>query len=387
MSPDLLSNDTLLLAAAAVLAVLGLASVAMRRRGARTRAEPSEASAGDAAAASREAAQRRAELFADLPLDALIARMRPEPGPLAEAREHLRAGRAAQAKRVLEQPEAYFGWSAWPEHAWLLAKARLAEGAHARAVAAAREALAIPGLEMRDVAQGWAVLRELGEAPPADEAGRVLGAVAELEADRGPAAVAAYADGEARLVSSAGGGISTRAADVEAGEAAAEFVSASAGAVSEPIAQANAADRWPAAGRVRVTLLTPSGRRVAEDDEPRLRAPEHPLHAAFTAALRLLGLLRERMRPIARVTVTRGDEILLDERPVSLDALRAELARVKAADGAVTFHRLDPRSGPSPVGHEVFLAILDARLPLTISEEPADVEAPAEAELAPAAAG
>ena len=369
--PSSFASDPVLVAALAAAAALVIgAVVAFARRRPRGRSAPARAGQG-----TRGADGARDALFHDRPLDALLAGI-DGPGPLAEAAALLRAGRAVEAKRLLEHPDVQLGWECWPEHAWALAKARLEIGSRERAVLAARGALAIPGLEARGVAQAWAVLRELGEPPPPALAGRVLAVVAEVATEAGPLAAAAFADGEARQVDGAGRAWTGGRAEPDVHAAALALVEA-AGALpgtAVPPPDPSPPLPPPPADGVRWTLLTPAGRRAVQAAAAQADAHAHPLHALYAATQRLLAALRERTREVARITVTREGEIRLRGRALPLDALRAELARVKAADGAAHLHRPDPRTDPSPVAHAVFLAILDAHLPVTLSDGESGVE-------------
>jgi hypothetical protein len=346
---------------AVALALLALLAGLRRRRVSRASAA-SSAAAGARPPLSPRAGERRAALFADLPPDVLVARMRVEPGPLADAVAVLREGRSAEAKRMLEHPDTELGWSAWPEYGWALAAARLGVGSPERALLAARQALAIPGLEARATAQAWSVLREFGELPPSDAAGQLLGVVVETGMEHGFATLAAYADGEAELVPGDGGGAAgpVRHPDVRA--AALRLVQATE-AASGVFGASSGSHPPPSPGRIRFTLLTPAGPRAAE-----IQPAGHALNPVYEAMRRLLKVLREHTREVARVSVSRDDAILLNGRPTTLDALRADLGRLRASGGAVWFHRPNPHRNPTPAAHAVFAAIIEHHLPVTLSE-------------------
>jgi hypothetical protein len=60
--------------------------------------------------------------------------------------------------------------------------------------------LELEGLDARSRLLAWHCLRQLGEAPSREEAGRVLGIIVESDSPQGPEILAAYADGTARLL-------------------------------------------------------------------------------------------------------------------------------------------------------------------------------------------
>jgi ankyrin repeat protein len=143
-----------------------------------------------------------------------------------------------------------------------LAYLQMQLGDRAGALASLRKLIAIPGMGSREILRAWKLIRDLGEAPPADLAQRVLGVV--VESGLGPQVldVAAYADGQPRFFLSSGGGIlgedrsaEEKAKDLEVVRLAQELVKG-----MEPAATR----KLPGPGRIRFTFLTPSGSYVAE---------------------------------------------------------------------------------------------------------------------------
>jgi hypothetical protein len=167
---------------------------------------------------------------------------------------------------------------------WLaLAAAHRGAGDAEEARAAARRL--VSSEETRVRLQAWTVLRELGETPPAKQADEVLGVVVEVSLDKGVVIIAGYADGVARHFFSRGGGIIGDNMPESVERAAKELTRTAA-----PLARTMPAGRrqeLPARAHVRVTLLTPSGMRVAEVTDGRAEDPKNPLHEVYMAAFRL----------------------------------------------------------------------------------------------------
>ena len=167
---------------------------------------------------------------------------------------------------------------------WLtLAAAQRGAGNTEEAKAAARHLLS--SSETRSRIQAWTVLRELGEAPPAKQADDVLGVVVEISINEGVVIIAGYSDGAARYFFSRGGGVigddmpeSVKQAAKALTQTAAPLVRTAAAGVRQGL---------PARTHVRVSLLTPSGIRVAEAAGGSPEDPKHPLHAVYMAAFKL----------------------------------------------------------------------------------------------------
>ncbi|HEV7891742.1 MAG TPA: hypothetical protein VGP08_13960 [Pyrinomonadaceae bacterium] len=136
--------------------------------------------------------------------------------------------------------------------------------------------------ETRVSLQAWTVLRELGESPPAKHADDVLGVVVETGLEDGVAVVAGYDDGVARVFFSRGGGV-IGDFEPEPVQRAAKELTRTAAPLARSLA-AGARQGLPARGRVRITLLTPSGARVAEEDIDRVEEAGHRLYAVYVAA-------------------------------------------------------------------------------------------------------
>lgn len=168
---------------------------------------------------------------------------------------------------------------------WLtLAAAQRGAGNLEEARAAARRLLS--SKETRIRIEAWSVLRELGESPPATQADEVQGVVVEMAFDEGVAIVAGYSDGAARFFSSRGGGV-LAAVMPEPVQAAAKELTRTAAPLAKTLAT-GARQSLPSSGRIRVTVLTPAGGRVAEEEMNRVEPASHRLHAAYVAAYRLL---------------------------------------------------------------------------------------------------
>ncbi len=167
---------------------------------------------------------------------------------------------------------------------WLtLAAAQRGAGNAEEAKAAARHLLS--SSETRSRIQAWTALRELGESPPAKQADEVLGVVVEISLNEGVVIIAGYSDGAARYFFSRGGGVIGDNLP-EAAKQAAKALTQTAAPLARTMA-AGVRQALPARTHVRVSLLTPSGIRVAEAEGGRPEDPKHPLHAVYMAAFKL----------------------------------------------------------------------------------------------------
>jgi len=73
---------------------------------------------------------------------------------------------------------------------------------------------------------------------------------------------------------------------------------------------------------------------------------------------------------IIKVRVAKEGTITIDEKPATLDQLRARLAKVKSANGAVWYYREAPDSAPTDAQLAVFKAIIDTDIPISLSTKP-----------------
>jgi hypothetical protein len=130
-------------------------------------------------------------------------------------------------------------------------------------------------------------ISSLHEADP----GLVLGVVAEIGMERGAVIVAGFANGDARLLYTTGGGI---IGDLTAFPKIAAAAKAFVGA-AQPLATTlplETAHPLPAPGRVRFALLTPGGTRVADVSEAEMDRPTAELRPVIAALNDLITELR-----------------------------------------------------------------------------------------------
>lgn len=132
----------------------------------------------------------------------------------------------------------------------------------------------------------WSVLRELGESPPAKQAEEVSGVIVEMGSNDGTAVIAGYDDGRARVFFSHGGGFIAETKPDGPVQQAARELTRTASPLAHSLAP-GARRGFAARGRVRVTLLTPSGARVAEEDAVSVEKEGHRLRAVYMVAYRL----------------------------------------------------------------------------------------------------
>jgi hypothetical protein len=196
-------------------------------------------------------------------------------GELQQARNLLEAGR----EELQGQPRY------WPALVYLQQKL----GDRAAALASLHELLAMPKLGSRETLRAWKLIRDLGEAPPAELSKQVLGVVVECGLGTSVLAVAAYADGQPRFFYSWGGGVFGDVWPDEETQKVKEIVHLAQGLVD---GMSPTEDRQlPKPGRVRFTFLTPGGSYGAEDSLAFLNHWRGPYAKLFAATDQLVGLL------------------------------------------------------------------------------------------------
>jgi hypothetical protein len=233
----------------------------------------------------------REMLYCDRTLDGLLASswMTDDSG-LKEVIEDIRRGSFREAKGKLDAIGARQN-SESDDAYWLaVAKVRQAGGDKVGAREAVLRILRMPAAESRQKIQAWKVLRELGHEPGGREASMVLGVVVEMGHDEGTFIVAGYADGDARMLWTTGGGLlGSMQEHREVTEAAKNLVKSAGPAtallplkVERPLATP---------GRVRFAILTPAGMHVADEKEADVLKQNHRLHAVYRAMHELLAHL------------------------------------------------------------------------------------------------
>jgi biopolymer transport protein ExbD len=74
--------------------------------------------------------------------------------------------------------------------------------------------------------------------------------------------------------------------------------------------------------------------------------------------------------PIAKIFVQTDGTVLLNGKPTTRDNLKKELANLKARNGSVWYSRANLQGDPPPHAMDVMQAIIDARLPVRLTEKP-----------------
>ncbi len=231
----------------------------------------------------------RDQIYCDQSLDNVLAGLRLQEPLLQEAAGAIEQGRVAPALSLLKDSAARLKYGQQTDYWFVMIKAHWMDGDLPGARDAVLHLLAVPTLSARGKLQGWAIWREFGYFPDHRDADRVLGLVLEIGAEKGVAVVAGYADGEARMLWTSGGGLLAPARDPDVLQAARE-----AARVAEPLTALLRLDTTrplPGRGRVRFAVLTPAGMHTAEDQEPLLRQPNHRLYPTYLAMHRLLNCL------------------------------------------------------------------------------------------------
>lgn len=225
-------------------------------------------------------------LYCDQSLDKLLASWQADNPKLREAIAATQRGSFREAESTLdnigvqhvEEKELY----------WLaLAKARQMSGNNAGAKDAVLHILSLP-TEARWKLHAWTLLRELGYKPNEQETHTVLGVIVEMGMDKGyTAIVAGYADGDARMLWTSGGGLlGPMQSDPKISEAAKSLVKSAEPTTAFLPIETNRP--YPATGRVRFAILTPAGMYVADEREPDVRNPNHRLYVAYMSMHKLL---------------------------------------------------------------------------------------------------
>jgi hypothetical protein len=73
---------------------------------------------------------------------------------------------------------------------------------------------------------------------------------------------------------------------------------------------------------------------------------------------------------IVKVSVQASGTVLLDGKPTTLPALEERFKALKAANGAVWYHRENPAAEPPPQGTAVVQLIIKYKLPVSMSAKP-----------------
>jgi hypothetical protein len=223
----------------------------------------------DNPASPEAAAALKNFLFADLPLEELLARSdtgggaREEGEPwrsFAQAVSHSKAGKTVEAKKDL------------------------------------RRVLALPDGETRTLLWAWAALRGMGERPNGADADKVRGVVCELHNEAGVGTIAAYADGRARWLG--GGGAVTfweaPGLDREVDSLIADLLSAAQPLVRRAPASERRAPGEVALEHFRVSILTFGGIHVLDVYGPDIDGKAGYLAPTLTASGKLVNALTER---------------------------------------------------------------------------------------------
>jgi hypothetical protein len=149
--------------------------------------------------------------------------------------------------------------AAFPWDAFVSARAHVAAGQVAPAVACWQKVIATAGLESRHYLQAWHFLRAHGVQPPAESARNVLGIVVEYAMPQGLDLLTAYADRTARYYNHSGSGVVWEHPNTALDECIDKFLGWGSQIVSHTAPWDKERLPAPAAGHVRFSFLTPSG--------------------------------------------------------------------------------------------------------------------------------
>lgn len=147
----------------------------------------------------------------------------------------------------------------WPWGAFVSAREHLAAGREAEAIAQWRQILEQPDLEPRCALQAWHFLRAQGQPPPPDVAKQLLGVVVEVALPGGLDLLAAYPDHSARYYNFSGAGIIWERPDGSLDAIIDQLLDAAVENVAQIGLWEEERPGPPPTGSVRLSFLTPSG--------------------------------------------------------------------------------------------------------------------------------
>jgi hypothetical protein len=148
---------------------------------------------------------------------------------------------------------------------------------------------------LRDLLYSSEWLKEVETAPGPGKVSQdqLYGVVVEVGLDEGAVTIAGFANGDARLLYSTGGGlIGSLSIYPEVARAAATLCKVGQ-QMLEAFPEESQVPPLPQAGIARFALLTPGGRRATEVPIGDVTQPGHPVYTLFTAATNLLTKLND----------------------------------------------------------------------------------------------
>ena len=152
----------------------------------------------------------------------------------------------------------------------------------------------MPSIESRQVLQAWHFLRDIGVAPPAEDAKTAYGAVAEVSVSAGHDLLAAYADGAVRYLNFSGSAVVVEPPSTVVEGPVTELLRIS-GLIARAIGPWEG-DELPVlpVAHSRLTILTPSGPHLGQGPDAILRSD--PMASGFFDAATVLLLAVTQLR-------------------------------------------------------------------------------------------
>lgn len=235
----------------------------------------------------------RALLFPEAPIEAVFLKAERKGNVRLEAvRQLALQGELQKARDLLVAGRDDL--QATPEYWARLAFIEKELGNRPAALAAFHKFLAFPNLGSRETLRAWRLMRGMGEAPPPDQARKVLGVVVESGLGANVLTAAAYADGNPRLFLGTGGGLIGEGNwTAEETKDDQEMVRLGQELLDGTLPSANR--DLPKPGRVRFTLLTPGGSYEAEASLAFLRIGQGRYARLFAVCDQLVGKLGKRL--------------------------------------------------------------------------------------------
>ncbi len=170
------------------------------------------------------------------------------------------------------------------------ARDALQQGDKQRCIQILEDVVNRDGLESRQYAHGWYVLRQLGVKPAERTANDLLGVVVEVGMDRGLDLLAAYSDLKARYYNFAGGGVVWERLDTSLDAPIQQLLRAAEVVANKIAPWLQPKPPAPPTGNIRINVLTPGGLRFGQG--PFQALASDPLGGpVITAATTLMQLM------------------------------------------------------------------------------------------------
>jgi hypothetical protein len=175
-------------------------------------------------------------------------------------------------------------------HILAQAQASMAAGDGGRARGLFEQAALLPAIESRHRLEAWFLLREAGGQPPENLANHLLAVMVEVGMNKGSDLLAVYADGTAHYHNFSGAAVIWLHPDTSLDDKVQRVLSAGEAIVSQIGPWEGKRRPAPAAGIMRLTMLTPTGLFFGEGPFEALQK-NHRARSLVMASTRLMATL------------------------------------------------------------------------------------------------